>query len=283
MNCLILKLIKGGIMGKRTTLLFLVFGLVLLMSTGDAFSETYFKKTECQIHADINRVPPSDHNDIWTLTAEHYSEWKYGDTFLFMDLETQPTFSQTPATMYFEIAPRFSLDKILKQELISSPFLGEVYLAFQYNGADVPFIPTSWLAGVSVDFLGQPNYGFSNISVFVKDCDRKAAFDDASPYQNDTSWQVTFVWGQPFNLGPLQMEFNGFLDYWQENSLFIKDKTYRILLTEPQLRLKLSSFAGKDNFLSNSVLGTEIEISHHFFGENDDWRINPTLFFAVVF
>jgi nucleoside-specific outer membrane channel protein Tsx len=272
-------------MVRKPKLLFvMILGLVSLFCTNHVFGDTYFKKTECQFHADINRVPPSDDNDIWTLTVEHFSEWKYGDTFLFMDLETKPTFRETPDTMYFEIAPRFSLDKILKQDLISSPFLGEVYLAFQYNGADVDFISTSWLAGVSVDFLGQPNYGFSNLSLFVKESNRKKDFIDLTNcYQNDTSWQITFAWGQPFHLGPLQMEFNGFLDYWQENAMFKKDKTYRVLLTEPQLRLKLSSFTGNDNFLSNSVVGTEVEISHHFFGENEGWHINPTLFFAVVF
>jgi nucleoside-specific outer membrane channel protein Tsx len=268
-------------MNKRLFLMFM--GFVLLTFTSNALCDTFFKKTECQLHADINRVPPSNNNDIWTLTVEHFSEWKYGDTFLFMDLETEPTFRQTPAALYFEIAPRFSLDKILKQELISAPFLGEVYLACQYNASDISYIPTSWLAGISVDFLGQPNFGFSNLSLFVKDCDRKGASKEEVPYQNDTSWQITFVWGQPFNIGPLQMEFNGFLDYWEENSWTIKDKTYRILLTEPQLRLKLSSFTGKDNFLSNSVVGTEVEISHHFFGENEEWHVNPTLFFAVVF
>jgi len=266
-----------------------VLALILFLCSTHAFSETYFKKTECQLHADINRVLPTpywdnDNNDIWTLTVEHFSEWKYGDTFLFMDVETKPTFRQTPDTIYFEIAPRFSLDKILEKDLIPSSFLGEVYLAFQYNGADVDFIPTSWLAGVSIDFSGQPNYGFSNLSLFVKDCDRKEAFiDDLNGYQNDVSWQITFAWGQPFRVGPLQMEFNGFLDYWEENSLFIKDKSYRILLTEPQLRLKLSSFTGKDHFFSNSVVGTEVEISHRFFDEDDEWRINPTLFFAVTF
>jgi nucleoside-specific outer membrane channel protein Tsx len=274
---------------KQTFIFLFVFGLVALYFPIHVYSETFFKKTECQLHADFNRVLPTpgwdnESNDIWTLTVEHFSEWKYGDTFLFMDLETKPTFRETPDTMYFEIAPRFSLDKILKQKLVPSNFLGEVYMAFQYNGADVDFIGTSWLGGVSIDFLGQPNYGFSNLSLYVKDSNRKKAFVDAlNCYQNDTSWQVTFVWGQPFSLGPLQMEFNGFLDYWQENSLFIKDKTYQILLTEPQLRLKLSSFTGKDHFLSNSVVGTEIEISYHFFDENDEWRINPTLFFAVVF
>jgi len=267
----------------RKKLMMMIFVLFIQIFASNAFGDTYFKQTECQLHADINRNPPSNNNDIWTLTVAHFSEWKYGDTFLFMDIETEPTFKQTPAAMYFEIAPRFSMDKIFERDFLPTSFLGELYITFQYNGADVEYIPTSWLAGLSIDFLGQPNYGFSNLSLFVKDSDRKTAYQDKSPYQNDTSWQVTFAWGQPFNLGPLQMEFNGFLDYWEANSLTIKDKTYRILLAEPQLRLKLSSFQGKDNFLSNSVVGTEIEISNHFFAEEGGWRVNPTLFFAVVF
>ncbi|KPA14676.1 Nucleoside-specific channel-forming protein, Tsx-like protein [Candidatus Magnetomorum sp. HK-1] len=257
----------------------------MLGYTSNALSDNYFKKTECQLHADFNRMPsaPDADNDIWTLTIEHFSEWKYGDTFLFMDLESKPSFKRDPDAMYFEIAPRFSLDKFLKQKLLPAPFLGEAYLAFQYNGSDKEYIPTSWLYGISVDILGQPNYGFANLSLMIKDCDRKGAFEKHAPYQNGTSWQITLAWGQPFNIGPLQMEFNGFLDYWQENSLTKKDDTYRILLTEPQLRLKLSSLVGKDSFLSNSVVGTEMEITHHFFGQNEDWRVNPTLFFAVTF
>jgi len=255
--------------------------------TSAASGEDYFKKTELQLHADVNRmtpyVGPNDDNDIWTLTLEHYSEWKYGDTFLFVDCESKPSFKRDPDTVYFEIAPRFSLDNLLKQKIFPAPFLGETYLAFQYNASDQDFIATSLLYGISIDFLGQPNYGFSNLSLYVKDSDRKDASDNNPPYQNDTSWQITFVWGQPFNIGPLQMEFNGFLDYWQENSYDQKDETYPILLTEPQLRLKLSSLVGKDAFLSNSVVGTEIEISYHFFNENDGWRINPTLFFALTF
>ena len=256
--------------------------VTLLLSTS-ASSNTYFKETECQLHADINRVPPSDHNDIWTLTIAHFSEWKYGDTFFFMDIETEPVFTQTPTAMYFEIAPRFSLDKIFNQDLIDSKYFGEIYLTFQYNASDKDYIPTSWLYGLSFDFAGQPNHGFSNLSLLVKNCDRKGEFTDQPPYQNDMSWQITFAWGQPFNIGPLEMEFNGFVDYWKENSLFNKGEAYRILLAEPQLRLNLSSFFGEGNFLSNSLVGTEVEISYHFFDESDGWRINPTLFFAVVF
>ena len=263
--------------------------LVVLMISDStkALSDDYFKKTEFQLHADINRMTPyvsqDDDNDIWTLTIEHFSEWKYGDTFLFMDIESVPNFKRDPDTIYFEIAPRFSLNNILKQDILPLPFFGETYLAFQYNASDKDFIPTSFLYGISFDIKGQPNYGFANISLMIKDSDRKNAFKNKIPYQNNTSWQITLAWGQPFSIGPLHMEFNGFLDYWEENSIDRKDITYRTLLTEPQLRLNLSSLVGKGNFLSNSVVGTEVEISYHFFNENDGWRVNPTLFFAVTF
>jgi len=260
---------------------------LLFASTTTALSDDYFKKTELQLHADFNRmtpyVNPKDTNHIWTLTLEHFSEWKYGDTFLFVDAESQPDFKRDPDTIYYEIVPRFSLDNFLHQKLLPAPFLGETYVVFQYNGSDNVNIATSWLYGISFDFKGLPNYGFANLSLMIKDSDRKGAFRKHPPYQNDTSWQVTLAWGQPFNIGPLQMEFNGFLDYWQENSYGFKDETYRILLTEPQLRLNLSSLVGKGNFLSNSTVGTEVEITYHFFNEKDGWRVNPTIFYAVTF
>jgi len=272
---------------KNFVLLIVTSVFMMAGFSSNALSDNFFKKTELQLHADFNRmtpyVSPDDDNDIWTLTLEHFSEWKYGDTFMFMDIESQPGFKRDPDTIYFEIVPRFSIDNFLKQKLLPSSLFGETYLVFQYNASDKDFISTSWLYGISIDFKGQPNYGFSNLSLMIKDSDRKGAFEKHPPYQNGTSWQMTFVWGQPFNIGPLQMEFNGFIDYWQENSYGKKSDEYRILLTEPQLRLKLSSLVGKNGFLSNSVVGTELEITYHFFNENDGWRVNPTLFFAVTF
>jgi hypothetical protein len=50
-------------------------------------------------------------------------------------------------------------------------------------------------------------------------------------------------------------------------------------LTEPQIRLKLDSFVGKGNFLSDSAIGMEFEISNRFYNQQDTtWFINPTVF-----
>jgi hypothetical protein len=56
-----------------------------------------------------------------------------------------------------------------------------------------------------------------------------------------------------------------------------------VFLTEPQLRFHLSNLLGNDSLLTSAVIGTEVEISHDFFGEDADWQVNPTLFFAVSF
>ncbi len=134
-------------------------------------------------------------------------------------------------------------------------YLGDTYATIQYNDSDRGFINRVWLYGMSIDFAGQPNFGFSNIHFLIREEDTQ-----------DTSYQVTFAWGQPFSLGNWNFSFNGFLDYW-------KDDEKHVFLTEPQLRLPLS----------NVEIGTEIEISKNFFGKNYGWEVNPTVFISFPF
>lgn len=243
-----------------------IAALALLFSMSvNAFADEYFSKTEVQVHIDSNRDTYWNKAAIATLTTEHFSEWKYGDVFLFLDIEGKDDYSTEAACFYYEIAPRFSLNKMLDVDL-STPLTGDIYLAGQFNdgipqgGTD--YINRVWLYGMSVDFKFQPDYGFSNLSVYVRD-----------EKTRDTSYQVTLAWGQPFTIGGLSLAFNGFMDIW-------KDDEKTVLITEPQLRLNLSSFFDKDNFLSNCSIGTEIEISRDFFDKDAGWIINPTGFFA---
>ena len=131
-----------------------------------AEEEAYFSSTELQLHADFEREPPG--KDIWTATFEHFSEWKYGDNFFFLDIEGKPNFKTEADTLYFEYAPRFSLDKIFGVRILPEKYLGEVYATVQYNDSDRDFINQVWLYGISIDFAGQPNFGFSNIHFLVR-------------------------------------------------------------------------------------------------------------------
>jgi len=249
-------------MNKNRRIMWFLMGTFLTV-TAVAEEQSFFSNTEIQLHADFDRKPIE--SDIWTVTVEHFSEWKYGDNFFFLDIEGKPDFEAQADTLYFEYAPRFSLDNIFDTKILPSKSLGELYATVQYNDSDRDFINPVWLYGISLDFAGQPNFGFSNLHFLVRE-----------EKTQETSYQLTLAWGQPFHLGNWAFSFNGFLDYWE-------DDEKRVLLTEPQLRISLSNLVGKDNFLSNASIGTEIEISKNFFGKDYGWEVNPTIFLVFSF
>lgn len=254
-------------MNKTVTIVLCLSVMLLLMCAQSTLAtevESYFMKTELQLHIDYDREPYVGEG-IYTATLEHFSEWKYGDNFFFVDAEGQSNYSTDTETIYYEIAPRLSIDRILGTKVMPLDSLGETYFTVQYNDGGESFINPVWLSGVSFDFNFQPNYGFSNLSIMVRHEETQ-----------DTAYQITLVWGQPFSLFGQQFSTQGFADYW-------KNDECEVFLSEPQLRYHLSNLFGPDTLMATSVIGTEIEISHDFFSEDADWQVNPTLFFAFSF
>lgn len=271
--------------------LFMLAGCALAWVTlcsAPAEAKGYYHNTEVQMHMDFNRHKGfKDANgeriesDILTATFQHFSKWKYGDFFGFLDIEGKDDYKFEPAQYYGEFASRISLDKIIlgpeEGNNMLGSFIKETYVKLEYNGGTpvngFDFIDDALLAGISFDLdLGQPNFGYTNLSLLYKNY---TAIDSKDTSEN--KWQVTFCWGQPFSISFLNFVFQGFLDVWEYN-----DKV--VLLTEPQFRLQLDSFVGKDNFLSSSAIGTEIEISTHFFSQdNGDVIVNPTVFWVTQF
>jgi nucleoside-specific outer membrane channel protein Tsx len=250
----------------KNSIVGLLCGCLLALAAGGAQAagqENFFAKTELQLHAELDREPVGD--DILTATVEHYSEWTYGDNFFFLDIEGQPGSRTSADTLYFEYAPRLSLDRMVGHKIAPHELLGETYLTLQYNDSDRNFINRVWLAGVSFDFAFQPNFGYSNLSFLLRD-----------EKTQDTGYQLTYAWGQPFNLAGQDLVFQGFADYWQNDAT-------EVFLTEPQLRWQLSNLVGQSSVLSKAAIGTEVEISHDFFGNSYGWEVNPTLFFAMTF
>lgn len=247
---------------KQRIILSLICTMMLSLP-GLALAEDFFSQTELQIHAEVDRQPID--SGIWTATVEHFSEWSYGDNYFFLDIEGQKDFSTEADTLYFEYAPRFSMDRIFKKKILPFDFLGETYATVQYNDSDKGYINQVWLYGASVDFQFQPNFGYSNLSFLIR--------NEAT---QDTAYQITYVWGQPFKIAGLNFDFRGFADFW-------KNDDTQVFLTEPQLRFKLSNVLSDKNILSKADIGTELEISHNFFGSNYGWEFNPTLFVAFPF
>ncbi len=242
--------------------------LMVFCFYGMSFADDYFKNTELQFHVDSDRdlgIEGADKTDILTVTLEHFSEWKYGDNYFFVDIEGKDSYHSEADQVYFEISPRFSINRIAGIENFGG-IVSEVYLAFQYNDSDKDYINSAFLYGASVDFnFHQPNYGFSNLSIYS----RQVAHED-------DCFQATFVWGQPFSIGPLNMAFNGFFDIYEQ-----ADRT--VFISEPQLRLNLSSFAEQGGFLSSSCIGMEFEVTKDFYVAEAGWILNPTIFYAFSF
>ena len=236
---------------------------MLLILPGLVLAEDYFSQTELQVHADLNRQPLD--SAIWTATLEHFSEWSHGDNFFFIDVEGKEDLATDAETIYLEYAPRLSMDRIFDKKILPFGFLGETYATVQYNDSDKSYINQVWLYGVSVDFAFQPNYGFSNLSLLVRE-----------EKTQDTAYQITLAWGQPFTIAGLDLDFRGFADFWKN------DETH-VFLVEPQLRLKLASVLPESNLLSRASVGTELELSRNFFGNNYGWEFNPTVFLAIPF
>ncbi|MDY6994118.1 MAG: DUF5020 family protein [Pseudomonadota bacterium] len=245
-------------------LFILIISLICWTLSAEAeTTESFFTHTEIQLHAELERQPAND--DLWTVTFEHFSKWHYGDNFFFLDIEGEPNFKTQADTLYFEYAPRLSLDRLLDTKLIPHESIGELYATVQYNESDQAFINRVWLYGLSVDLLGQPHHGFSQVHLLIRQEETQAR-----------ALQLTLAWGQPFSLGQWRFVFQGFADYWYADD-------QQVLLAEPQLRFPLANLVGDDHWLSKAALGSEFELSRNFFGQDYGWELNPTLFLVLPF
>ncbi|WP_321369366.1 DUF5020 family protein [uncultured Draconibacterium sp.] len=206
-----------------------------------------------QLHYDFG-----EGRKMLTSTVEMFRPDAYGSTFFFIDMDYGADgtgIDNGISLAYWEIARAFKWNENQK-------FMPRV----EYNGGtmklapeDAPWVPIEncWLAGVertwaSADFSKiltlQANYKY------IKD-------------KEDAAFQLTAVWTVQMAEG--KFTFTGFADFWKEEMFWGTD--YRFL-TEPQLWY---------NPCKNFSLGTEIELSNNFVG--DEFAVKPTLAVKYTF
>ncbi|WP_320110846.1 DUF5020 family protein [Draconibacterium orientale] len=204
-----------------------------------------------QLHYDFG-----DGRKMLTSTVEMFRPDAYGSTFFFIDMDYGADgtgIDNGISLAYWEIARAFKWNETQK-------FMPRV----EYNGGTMSVAPevwvpieNCWLAGVertwaSADFSKiltlQANYKY------IKD-------------KEDAAFQLTAVWTVQMAEG--KFTFTGFADFWKEEMYWGTD--YRFL-TEPQLWY---------NPCKNFSLGTEIELSNNFVG--DEFAVKPTLAVKYTF
>jgi hypothetical protein len=208
------------------------------------------------------------------FTFQHFSTFKYGSNFFFLDIEGQPAnpnwhFWDKNSGLYFEYAPSLSLHRLgllpLPKDFVLSDIspTGQLNLGYAPGGFPVNRV---WLGGLIFSW---------KIPGFVT-FDTQFLARGESTY--DLSWQLTLVWYAPFKIGGVSFEARGFLDFWRtkkNDEPGTEDKW--VLLTQPQFLVKVGPLS----------IGTELDIRHDFprkeffAGKSNTWdiRLGPMILF----
>ena len=143
-------------------------------------------------------------NKQTTITAEYTAKLKYGDFFGFVD-RTHNDIDKNAT--YFEASPRLSLGAVSGKKLEFGP-VKDVLIAGTWEGGD-NF--NNYLYGVGFD-LEIPYFQYAQLNFY-------RAHNDLM--RND--YQMTFVYGIPFNVKSEEFLVDGFLD-WSNTTKDSKDK-----------------------------------------------------------
>lgn len=187
-----------------------------------------------------------------TTTVEMFKPDKFGSTFFFIDMDYSSDARNVDnglSLAYWEIARAFKWNENQKF-MPRAEYNGGI---LKLDGVGTPFIPieNAYLAGIERTWASSD---FSKI--LTLQANYKYIQD-----KEDAAFQLTAVWTVQMLKGKLS--FLGFADFWKEEMFWGTD--YRFL-SEPQLWY---------NFARNFSVGTEIELSNNFVG--DEFAVKPTV------
>ena len=236
-------------------------GLCAAFTLGAAAQEApLFSVTEAHALATTNA--PGDPDAYWVLTLQHFSTWKYGSNFFFVDLADSPglDFFEGEPGLYLEYAPVLSLGRLGVLRPPAGGLLRDVGLTAQVNagwtpGSEAGTFPINrvFLEGVEVAW-GVPGFAAFNTQLLAR---QEEGYD--------AGWQLTLVYTVPFSIGQVDGVVNGFLDLWNRSGGEGEDD-YLVLLAQPQLLVNLGP---------KVQVGVEVEPSRHFPNAfvSDGWNV----------
>lgn len=192
-----------------------------------------------------------------TSTFEYFNPDKYGNTFLFVDMDYGAGDVKGVSSGYWEISRSFSFWK--------KPIAAHV----EYNGGFLQWKDGEASGIVQIDdaWLAGPEYNYNNAD-FTKGLTLQVLYKYIRG-KHDASFQLTGVWF--IHMYNKRFTFSGFADFWREDNLFAKNnlisETKFVFMTEPQVWY---------NFTKHFSVGTEIEVANNFAGIKG-FQVNPTI------
>lgn len=197
---------------------------LLVLGAGEARADSSASSAQFlygwTFHEGPNRT---ENGNLFTLTVDNATDWKWGDTYVFADLLSGRLgdAKETDYSIYLEWQPRLSFGKILERSFAWGPFT-DLLLAGEVNRAP----------GLNVLLLGLgtnialPEGLFWLVNVYFR-----------NDNFNAPTYQVTTSWTIPFHLG-VGWIFTGFADIYGTNDSDVN------LLTQPQLLIDVGEPLG---------------------------------------
>lgn len=213
------------------------------------------KAQNIQLHYDFGKSLYSelDGRPILTSTIEHFIPDKWGSTFFFVDMNYA---SSGVTNAYMEINRQFKISS-------KCP----VNLHIEYNGGIAKglvenniLLNNAYLAGLTYNY---------NSKDFSKGFSVSTLYKYIQKHNSPQSFQLTATWY--LHLCKSMFTFNGFADFWREETLYGKT----IFLTEPQFWFNLDALKGVSDQCRLSI-GSEVKLSNNFEGRDGFYCI-PTL------
>ena len=224
-----------------------------------AIFSSLHSQTNFQLHYDFGNA-----RNYFTTTVETFKPDKWGNTFLFVDIDYNGDTNHYPSMAYMEIA------RCLK--FWEAPFSAQI----EYNGgmasAGNTYFPINhaFLAGVDYEWHSGDFTKFLNFKILYKYIHEK----------HPVSLQFTAVWN--LNFFKNKFTVSGFADFWREDNTnytnargndITPTNTKFVFMTEPQFWY---------NVTEHLSLGSEIEITNNF-GTVHGLKICPTIAAKWIF
>ena len=175
--------------------------------------------------------------NMTTVTVNHYSTWKYGDNFAFVDMQRGNFRDGKGATLYAEWHPRLFLNKL---GLPAGGFVKNWGLAGEINQGHAF---QALLGGLGLD-LAIPGFQVAGLNVFYR---YDTVYIPGIVQIYNHTWQVSPFWDIPFKIGPTSWTFNGFVDVTTNSEDDID------VMAQPELLLDVGAFFGAPGKLHAGV------------------------------
>ena len=184
---------------------------------------------------------------MFTLTINNYTQFKYGDSFAFVDMyqgefidgfDPPAQISTGNAKIYAEWHPRILINKFIDPK--AAPAFGVIGNWGVGGEINVGTNFAAYLIGPSVDLFLPWNIYVGMAFYYRYSALWVAPGPTGTIYTN--TWQFSPYWTVPFQLGPVPFLFTGFLDMYQYSTGGVD------VMFQPQLLADvLAPFGGKPN------------------------------------